>query len=91
MLDCKAIPLTIQSPCWSRYQISLKKTGVLGAHARAEGKHKREGASERNLCVLTTTSPLHHLERRVEVEFKAAGKKAVVRMFAFVFHYPNLF
>lgn len=29
LLNCKAIPLTIQSPCWTRYQISLKKTGTL--------------------------------------------------------------
>lgn len=91
MLDCKATLLTLQSSCWSRYQISLKKTGVLEAYARAEGKHKREGATERNLCVLTITSLLYHLERRVEVKFKAAGKKEIVKTFAFVFHYPNLF
>lgn len=91
LLDCKATLLTLQSSCWSRYQISLKKTGVLEAYARTDGKHKREGATDRNLCVLTITSLLYHLERRVEVKFKAAGKKAVVRTFSFVFHYPNLF
>lgn len=41
--------------------------------------------------MLTALSLLQHLERRVEVEFKAVGKKAVVRTFAFVFHYSNLF
>lgn len=45
---------------------------------------------EEPLCA-TALSLLQHLERRVEVEFKAVGKKVVVRTFAFVFHYSNLF
>lgn len=60
LLDCKAIPLTMQSLCWSRYEIFLKNTGMLGAYVRAEGKH-REKVLQRGTsvcyCTISATAP----------------------------------
>lgn len=49
-----------RTPCWNRW-IFLKDCGPLKAHAGAEEKSEKEGAAEKNHCMLTITPyPLHY-------------------------------